>query len=60
MWVIVRQEDWVGGDDGVVAAVGPFPDRTEAEQQLVRMQFALDERPFPDERLWLLPLESAR
>lgn len=60
MWVIVRQEDRVGGDDGVMGAVGPFPSRTEAEQQLVRMQRVLDERPFPDERLWLLQLESAR
>lgn len=60
MWVIVRQEDWVGGDDGVVGAVGPFASRAEAEQQLARLQRALDECPFPDERLWLLPLESAR
>ena len=60
MWVIVRQEDWVGGDDGVVGAVGPFACRVEAEQQLARMQRDLDGRPFPDERLWLLQLESAR
>jgi hypothetical protein len=60
MWVIVRQEDWVGGDDSVVGAAGPFPNRSQAEQQLARMQRAVDERPFPDERLWLLQLESAR
>jgi hypothetical protein len=60
MWVIVRQEDWVGGNDDVLGGVGPFASRTEAEQQLARMQRALDERPFPDERLCLLQLESAR
>ena len=59
MWVIVRQEDWVGGDDAAVGAVGPFATRPEAEQQMARMQRALDGRPFPDERLWLLRLESA-
>ena len=60
MWVIVRQEDWVGGDDSVVGAVGPFAERSQAEHQLAQMQRDLDERPFPDERLWLLQLESPR
>ncbi len=56
MWVVVRQDDWVGGED-VLSVVGPF--RTEAEgwAQLEDMQGRLPGKPYPRERLWLMPLE---
>jgi hypothetical protein len=58
MWVIVRQEDWVGGED-VLAAVGPFATETAAQAQLALMQRELDQRAFKDERLWLMPVVPA-
>ena len=33
--VVVRQEDWVGGDDEVLAVMGPY--ETEAAAQLAVM-----------------------
>ncbi|MGY1659651.1 hypothetical protein ACI78Q_00315 [Geodermatophilus sp. SYSU D00705] len=58
MWVIVRQQDWVGGED-VEEVIGPFPTKKAAHAALTHHQRLIDQRPHPDERLWLLPLRPA-
>ncbi len=56
MWVIVRQEYWVGGDDEVLAVEGPFETEAEGLAQLAAMNGALPAPPLLTERLWLMPL----
>jgi hypothetical protein len=56
VWVIVRQEYWVGGDDEVLAVEGPFETEAEGRAQLAVMNAALPAPPFRTERLWLMPV----
>ncbi len=56
MWVVVRQDDWVGGED-VAGVVGPFSTEAEGRAQLEEMERRLPTRPFRTERLWLMPVE---
>jgi hypothetical protein len=59
MWVIVRQEDWVGGDDHVLAAVGPFETEAAGRATLEVMLADSPAPPFEDERLSLVRVSSA-
>ena len=56
MWVVVRQDDWVGGED-VAGVVGPFSTQAEGRAQLEEMERRQPARPFRTERLWLMPVE---
>ncbi|MGY1669111.1 hypothetical protein [Geodermatophilus sp. SYSU D00710] len=56
MWVVVRQDDWVGGED-VLGVVGPFRTEAEARARLEDVRGRLPAPPYPRERLWLMPLE---
>ena len=55
MWVVVRQDDWVGGEE-IAGVVGPFPTEAEGRAQLEEMERRLPPRPFCTERLWLMPV----
>jgi hypothetical protein len=57
VWVIVRQEDWVGGED-VLGAVGTFATKREAELRQAGMQEVLNAQPVVTERLWLVKLDA--
>ncbi|MBB3084213.1 hypothetical protein [Geodermatophilus sabuli] len=56
MWVVVRQDDWVGGED-VLGVVGPFRTEAAARARLEDMKGRLPGPPYPRERLWLMPVE---
>jgi hypothetical protein len=56
VWVIVRQADWVGGED-VIGVVGPFTTQREAQARLARMQCEIERRLVCDELLWLMHME---
>ncbi len=56
MWVVVRQDDWVGGED-VLGVVGPFGTEAEGRARLEDMERRLPAKPYPRERLWLMPVE---
>ena len=59
MWVIVRQEDWVGGDDDVLAVLGPFETEVAGRAMLAVMVAGLPAPPFRHERLSLIDLTPA-
>ncbi|MGY1750994.1 hypothetical protein [Modestobacter sp. SYSU DS0511] len=54
MWVIVRQGDWVGGNDDVLAIVGPFATEAQGRAAMERMLADLPTPPFRHERLSLI------
>ena len=56
MWVVVRQDDWVGGDE-VGGVVGPFLTEAEGRARLEAMNRGLPAPPYRHERLWLMPVE---
>ena len=58
MWVVVCQDDWVGGED-VLGVVGPFRTEAEGRAQLEDMQGRQPAKPYPRERLWLMPVEPS-
>ena len=58
MWVVVRQDDWVGGVD-VLGVVGLFGTEAEGRAQLEDMRGRLSAKPYPRERLWLMPVEMS-
>jgi hypothetical protein len=37
VWMVVRQEDWVGGNDDVLAVVGPFETESAGRAALKTM-----------------------
>jgi hypothetical protein len=58
MWVVVRQDDWVGGED-VLGVVGPFSTEAEGRAWLKDVKRRLPVKPYPRERWWLMPVELA-
>ena len=55
MWVVVRQDDWVGGEDALRVRA-PFGTEAEARARLEDMRGRLPAPPYPRERLWLMPV----
>ncbi len=58
MWVVVRQDDWVGGED-VLGVVGSFSTEAEGRAWLEDVERRLPAKPHPRERWWLMPVELA-
>ncbi len=59
MWMVVRQEDWVGGNDDVLALVGPFRTEAAGRAALEAMLADLPAPPFRHERLSLMRVTPA-
>ena len=57
--MVVRQEDWVGGNDDVLAVVGPFGTESAGRAALEAMRAILPAPPFRHERLSLMRVTPA-